>query len=163
MAADVRRFFISNLVVCTSTPLLQLVIFPLTVCTLFSAVGLHWIYNVFRINFGQEVLSVTEDRLTLELRILRFSRFTTYSQPEVWQLRLIEKDRRERCFPRQSYDLDKGSYTLAFDHNAGTALFGASISEKTASEILEIICDKFPQYKPRDPATRHRWIPPRAS
>ena len=78
MAADVRRFFISNLVVCTSTPLLQLVIFPLMVYTLFSAAGLYWIYNVFRINFRQEVLTVTENRLTLELRILRFSRCTTY-------------------------------------------------------------------------------------
>ena len=145
-----------------STPAFLLVIVALIASTAFGAAGLYWIYNIFRINFGQEVLTITEDGLTLELRILRFSRCKAYSQSEVWQLRTIEKDRRQPFFPRQSYDLDKGLYTLAFDHNAGTAFFGASISEKSAAEILEIICDKFPQYKPRDLATRHRWTPPRA-
>jgi hypothetical protein len=154
--------YIATLVVYTSTPPLLLFIFALVTYTLFGAAGLYWLYNMFRINFEQEVLTVTKDRLTLELNILRFSRCKTYPQPEVWQLRVIEKDRRERYFPRQSYDLDKGSYTLAFDHNAGTALFGAGISEKGAAEILEIICDKFPAYKPRDPASRHQWTPPRA-
>ena len=145
-----------------STPAFLSVIVALAALTAFGAAGLYWVYNIFRINFGQEVLTVTENRLTLELRILRFSRGATYSQREVWQLRLLEKERR-RTFYRQSLDLDLGSYTLAFDHDAGTAFFGASISEKGAAEILEIICDKFPQYKPRDPATRHRWTPPRAS
>ena len=143
-----------------STPTLSLVIFALATSTAFGAAALYWIYNIFKINFGQEVLTVNQNSLTLELRILRFSRSTTYSQREVWQLRSIEK---KRFFYQRSLDLDLGSYTLAFDHNAGTVFFGASISEKAASEILEIICDKFPQYKPRDSATRHQWTPPRAS
>jgi hypothetical protein len=140
-----------------------LLVVALIAFTAFGAAGLYWIYNIFRINFGQEVLTVTEDILTLELKILRFSRCKTYLQSEVWQFRTIEKDKRGRYFRHQSYDLDQGAYTLAFDHNAGTAFLGASISEKGAASILEIICDKFPQYKPRDPATRHRWTPPRAS
>lgn len=146
-----------------STSTFLSIIVALAASTAFSAAGLYWIYNIFRINFGQEVLTITEDGLTLELRILLFSRCKTYPQQEVWQLRAIEKDRRQPFFPRQSYDLDKGLYTLAFDHKAGTAFLGASISEKCAAEILETVFDKFPQYKPRDSATRHRWTPPRAS
>lgn len=156
-------FFISILVVYTSTPPLQLVMIALMVYTLIGAAGLYWIYNIFKINFEQETLTVTKDHLTLESKILWSSRCTMYLQPEVWQLRAIQKDRRERYFPRQSDDLYRGSYTLTFDHNAGTAFFGASISERDASEILDIICDKFPQYKPRDSATRHQWTPPRVS
>ncbi len=116
-----------------STPAFLLVIVTLIASFAFGAAALYWIYNISRINFGQEVLTVTENRLTLELKILRFSRHKAYSQSEVWQLRTIEKDRRQPFFPRQSYDLDKGSYTLAFDHNAGTAFLGASISEKRCS------------------------------
>ena len=145
-----------------SVPAFALIIFGLIVSVLFAGAGFYWIYNALRINFGREILKVTGHDLTLELRIFRFSRGATYSQREVWQLRLLEKERR-RTFYRQSLDLDLGSYTLAFDHDAGTAFFGASISEKGAAEILEIICDKFPQYKPREQATRHRWTPPRAS
>ena len=63
-----------------STPASLIVIFALVASTLFGAAGLYWMYNVFRINFGQEVLTVTENRLTLELRIWRFSRHTTYPQ-----------------------------------------------------------------------------------
>ena len=110
---------------------------------------------------GQDVLIFTKSELTIKHKVLWTRDRAMYHEEEIVSLEVIG-DQTHSVRDYLVY-FGFGSEKLLLTHSLGQMRLGAGLTEQSAAEILEMIFDKFPQYKPRDPATRHRWTPPRAS
>ncbi len=122
--------------------------------------GGYFAYSVSKMIFGQETLEFTAKNLIVRQRILSFVRQVVYEQSTVWHLRTRAKSDLSVTYWRRR-DWIEGQQTLEFEYGPATIRCAAGISQSAAAKILEAVQEKFPQYGPRDPATRYRWQPPR--
>ncbi len=121
--------------------------------------GYYFGFVFLRMAFGEEKLEFTKNSITIRQKILGFSSTKVFDQQEIWQLRTTKK---VTALIGTGAILGNGQQTLAFDYGRYAIRFGNGINETSAQKILEMVQEKFPQYKPRDSATRYQWQPPRA-
>jgi hypothetical protein len=119
--------------------------------------GGYIMYSLTRMYFGQEVVKISESSFTVRQQVLRFSNEQIYSLSDIWNLRTIAKEPMTPFKNQYKPWNGQGDHTLAFDTHLGTIRFGTGISETKAAKILEIVQEKFPQYKTRDQLPNNHW------
>jgi hypothetical protein len=112
---------------------------------------------IVRMYFGQEIVEITESSFIVRQQVFGFLNERTYYLVDLWNLRTIPKEPMTPFKNRYKPWNGQGDQTLAFDNQLGTVRFGAGISETKATKILEIVQEKFPQYKSRDQIPNNHW------
>ncbi len=114
-------------------------------------------YSVICMLFGQEIVEITENSFIVRQQVFGFSNEQIYNLPDIWNLRTIPKEPMTPFKNQYKTWNGQGDHTLAFDTRLETVRFGAGISETKAVKILEIVQEKFPQYKTRDQIPNNHW------
>jgi hypothetical protein len=112
--------------------------------------GGYIVYSVTCMLFGQEIVEITENSFIVRQQVFGFSNEQIYNLPDIWNLQTIPKEPMTPFKNQYKTWNGQGDHTLAFDTHLGTIRFGAGISDRKAAKILEIVQEKFPQYKSRD-------------
>jgi hypothetical protein len=118
---------------------------------------MYIIYVIARMYFGQEIVEITESSFIVRQQVFGFSNERVYHLTALWNLRTIPKEPMTPFKNRYKPWNGQGDHTLAFDYHLGTVRFGAGISETKAAKILEIVQEKFPNYKTRDQLPNNHW------
>lgn len=134
-----------------------LTLFLLVWLTCWALAEMYIIYVIARMYFGQEVVEITEGSFIVRQQVFGFSNERIYHLAALWNLRTIPKEPMTPFKNRYKPWNGQGDQTLAFDCRFGTVRFGAGISETKAAKILEIVQEKFPQYKTRDQIPNNHW------
>jgi hypothetical protein len=134
-----------------------LTLFLLVWLICWALAGMYIIYVIIRMYFGQEIVEITESSFIVRQQVFGFSNERTYHLVDLWNLRTIPKEPMTPFKNRYKPWNGQGDQTLAFDNQLGTVRFGAGISETKAAKILEIVQEKFPQYKSRGQIPNNHW------
>ena len=103
---------------------------------------------------GQDILIFTKSELTIKHKVLWTRDRAVYHEREIIRLEVVGN---QTIFVLEFLRyFGVGSEKLLLTHGSGQMRLGAGLTEQSAAEILQILWDKFPQYKPKDPATRHQ-------
>jgi hypothetical protein len=138
-----------------------LTLFLLVWLTCWAMAEMYIIYVIARMYFGQEIVEITENSFVIRQQVFGFSNENIYNLSDIWNLRTIAKEPMTPFKNQYKPWNGQGDQTLAFDYRLGTVRFGAGISETKTAKILEIIQEKFPQYKTRDQIPNNHWHSPR--
>ncbi len=110
--------------------------------------GGYAIYTWLRMVFGIEILEFKNDMISIKQQLLTFKQNRDYNPEHIWRLRTIPIPAPSIFDNRQYWG--QATQSLAFDYGARTIRFGNGIDEAEATQILEMVRQKFPQYHPRE-------------
>jgi hypothetical protein len=119
--------------------------------TVGGAVAVYaWLWNLA----GREIVSISENILSIERRVPLWGRIKEYRMADVSSLRVAQ--RTFSIWDQANYAQFRGDSRgmLAFDYGAGTIRFGTGIEEAEAKRILGEIAKKYPRFVEQDPGWR---------
>jgi hypothetical protein len=106
------------------------------------------LFTWLRMVFGVEILEFKNNVISIKQKILSFEQSRDYDPQHIWRLRTVAIPAAS-IFNNHHY-WGQNMQSLAFDYGARTIRFGSGIDEAEAAQILELIQQKFPQYRPRE-------------
>lgn len=92
---------------------------------------------------GGEVIEVNRSEIALQRKILGIGRVKRYPAGEIYEVRPATKE------GQQSMGKRGAKYQLEFDYGFETVGFGPGLNPEESQEILQLIYQKYPQYRPK--------------